>query len=226
VSRWRVTLLALIIAALAGLGIDRFASHPARPPATSGFLGVAEPRELASYRQVDEFAAAVGRKPDIVLFYSNWGEPFRYRFAVTVHDHGGVPFVQLSPVNVSMTAIAAGRHDSYLVSYAREVRRYGYPVIVGFAPEMNGSWNSWGWHHTSPKTWKAAWRHVVTVFRKQAATNVTWVWTINLAGHGTGPISRWWPGAQYVTWVGIDGYSGTPTPSAPRSSRRSARSGS
>ena len=23
---------------------------------------------------------------------------------------------------------------------------------------------------------------------------------------GTGPIATWWPGAQYVTWVGIDGY--------------------
>jgi hypothetical protein len=23
---------------------------------------------------------------------------------------------------------------------------------------------------------------------------------------GTGPIASWWPGAQYVTWVGIDGY--------------------
>ena len=22
----------------------------------------------------------------------------------------------------------------------------------------------------------------------------------------TGPIASWWPGAQYVTWVGIDGY--------------------
>ena len=23
---------------------------------------------------------------------------------------------------------------------------------------------------------------------------------------GTGPVASWWPGAQYVTWVGIDGY--------------------
>jgi mannan endo-1,4-beta-mannosidase len=23
---------------------------------------------------------------------------------------------------------------------------------------------------------------------------------------GTGPVASWWPGAQYVSWVGIDGY--------------------
>jgi len=35
---------------------------------------------------------------------------------------------------------------------------------------------------------------------------VTWVWTIEADHPGTGNISDWWPGAQYVTWVGVDGY--------------------
>jgi hypothetical protein len=30
---------------------------------------------------VTSFAAAVGRRPDIVLYYSGWGEPFLTRFA-------------------------------------------------------------------------------------------------------------------------------------------------
>jgi hypothetical protein len=49
----------------------------------------------------------------------------------------------------------------------------------------------------------AAWRHIVTVF---GARNVTWLWTLQADERGTGPIAAWWPGAQYVTWVGIDGY--------------------
>ncbi len=52
----------------------------------------------------------------------------------------------------------------------------------------------------------AAWRHIVTLFRGQGADNVTWLWTINADSRGTGPIRTWWPGAGYVTWVGIDGY--------------------
>jgi hypothetical protein len=39
-----------------------------------------------------------------------------------------------------------------------------------------------------------------------SASNVTWLWTINQDRPGTGPIASWWPGAKYVTWVGIDGY--------------------
>jgi hypothetical protein len=52
----------------------------------------------------------------------------------------------------------------------------------------------------------AAWRHIVTLFRGQGADNVTWLWTINADVAGSGPIAKWWPGAQYVTWVGIDGF--------------------
>ena len=60
----------------------------------------------------------------------------------------------------------------------------------------------------------AAWRHIVDVFRAQGARNVTWLWTVNAlrppgaparAG-GIGPLAQWWPGANYVSWVGIDGF--------------------
>ena len=54
----------------------------------------------------------------------------------------------------------------------------------------------------------AAWRHIVTVFRQQGADNVTWLWTVNIVDQKGGIPSpaAWWPGASYVTWVGIDGY--------------------
>ena len=39
---------------------------------------------------------------------------------------------------------------------------------------------SWGYRHTSPAAFVAAWRHVVNVFRAQGAYNVTWLWTINI----------------------------------------------
>jgi hypothetical protein len=57
-----------------------------------------------------------------------------------------------------------------------------------------------------PRTFVMAWRHIVRMFRSQGAENVTWLWTINADLPSTGPIADWWPGAGYVTWVGIDGY--------------------
>jgi mannan endo-1,4-beta-mannosidase len=79
-------------------------------------------------------------------------------------------------------------------------------VVIGFGHEMNAPWYSWGYGHVAPSTFVAAWRHIVTLFRGQGADNITWVWTVQADERGTGLIASWWPGAQYVNWVGIDGY--------------------
>ena len=170
------------------------------------YLGVFEPDEELSYKQVEAFGVAVGRQPDIVLAYADWNQPFPASFARTLLEHGAEPLIQLEPTGARMSAVAAGHCDGYLRSYARQVRAFGHPVILSFAPEANGNWYNWGWTHTSPATWIAAWRHVVTVMRQQGATNITWLWTLNIKFPGSGPIRDYWPGAAYVNWVGIDGY--------------------
>jgi hypothetical protein len=198
--------VALIVLAVIGrLVFGAYAPKVAKP-AAGGYLGVAEAGETNSYQPVNDFAASVGRQPDIVLYYSSWKESFQARFAAEVHAHGATPFVQIDPGSTSLATIAAGHDDTYLRSYAGQVKAYGHPVIIGFAAEMNGNWDPWGYQHTSPAVFIAAWRHVVTLFRQQSATNVIWLWTVNVTEQGTGPVQDWWPGASYVTWVGIDGY--------------------
>jgi hypothetical protein len=198
--------VALIVLGVTGRLILGAHVPKAPEPAAGGYLGVSEAGETVSYQPVDEFATAVGRKPDIVLYYGSWKESFNERFAARVHAHGATPFVQIDPGHTSLATIAAGRDDAFVKSYARQVRAYGHPVIIGFAAEMNGDWDPWGYRHTSPAVFVAAWRHVVTVFRQQGADNVIWLWTIDITEPGTGPVQDWWPGAGYVTWVGIDGY--------------------
>ena len=79
-------------------------------------------------------------------------------------------------------------------------------MVIGFGHEMNAYWYSWGYRHLPSVTFVAAWRHIVTLFRHQGTSNVTWLWTLQADEQGTGPIASWWPGENYVTWVGIDGY--------------------
>jgi len=177
--------------------------HPVRPGL---HLGVFEPGETVSYRPVEQFATAVGRNPDIVLYYSGWREPFLTQFSTTVYRHGAEPFVQIEPDHIGIARIAHGYFDTYLRAYAAQVRAYRHPVILSFAPEPNGPWYSWGWTHTSPATWVAAWRHVVDVFNSAGVTNVTWLWTVNVEFTRSGPLQLYWPGSSYVNWVGIDGY--------------------
>ena len=68
-----------------------------------------------------------------------------------------------------MAAIAAGKYDGYLSSYAEAVKAYRHPVILSFGHEMNGSWYPWGYQGTSPPTFVAAWRHIVKLFRALGA---------------------------------------------------------
>lgn len=121
--------------------------------------------------------------------------------------HGAVPLVQINPYNVSLAAIASGQYDGYLSAYAEAVRAYVHPVILSFGYEMNGNWYPWGYTHTSPAVFVAAWRHIVTIFGGLGVQNLTWLWSANIIEiGGIPPPTEWWPGSSYVTWVGIDGY--------------------
>jgi len=155
---------------------------------------------------VTEFVRAAGRQPNLVGYYSGWGEHFATSFARTISSHGAVTILQMDPTDASVPRIASGDYDTYLRIYADTIRNFGHPVVIGFGHEMNATWYSWGYGHVPPRTFVAAWRHIVRLFRGQRADNVTWLWTINADLPSTGPIASWWPGARYVTWVGIDGY--------------------
>lgn len=177
---------------------------PARP---ASYLGVYEAGVPQSYRLIDTFTSAVGHAPNLVLYYSSWGERFQAAFAGKLLAHGAAPLVQIDPAGVSVSAIAAGEYDGYLRSYAAQVRAFGHPVVIGFGHEMNGWWYSWGRSHVPAHTWVGAWRHIVTVFRQDGADNVTWLWTVNvISGSKIPSPDKWWPGSTYVDWVGIDGY--------------------
>jgi mannan endo-1,4-beta-mannosidase len=180
------------------------------PPVSGSYLGVYANGAPASYAGINAFASATGAKPDLVMYYSGWYVPFPRSFADTAANDGAVPLVQMDPDNVSLADIASGQYDAYLYNYAEAVRAYGHPVILSFGHEMNGSWTSWGYGHTSPKVFVAAWQFIVKLFRALRVPNVTWLWTVNIINdaHG-GNIPNptpWWPGGAYVNWVGIDGY--------------------
>ncbi len=175
-------------------------------PGPLHYLGVFEHDTASSYQPATVFTAVAGRRPNLTVYYSGWGMPFRARFATAAARAGAVVLVHMEPWHQSMAAIAAGNSDRYLYQFAAAVRHYGGHVVMSFAPEADGRWYPWGWHHAGPARWVAAWRHVVTVFRQAGATNVTWLWTVSGASRATGHVRRWWPGARYVDWVGVDGY--------------------
>jgi Glycosyl hydrolase family 26 len=159
-------------------------------PGPMHYVGVFEHSTVSTYRPVTLFTAVAGRKPNLTVYYSGWGMPFRARFATAAAQAGAVVVVHMEPWHQSMAAIAAGHSDRYLRRYAA----------------ADGRWYPWGWHHADPARWVAAWRHVVTVFRQVGATNVTWLWVMSGDNRVIGHLRDWWPGRHYVDWIGVDGY--------------------
>jgi mannan endo-1,4-beta-mannosidase len=176
---------------------------------TGAYIGVFHRGAPESYAGITAFTKATGVSPRVVSYYSGWMESFQAGFATQAVNHGALPLVQIDPTKISLAAIASGQYDNYLRTYADSVRSFNHKVILGFGHEMNGPWFSWGWRHTRAKVFVAAWRHIVDVFRQQGASNVIWLWTINVDPPNDDAIqnpARWWPGSTYVNWVGIDGY--------------------
>jgi hypothetical protein len=213
----RIPLIVAVLLAMFALGFagSRLVSsvphppppaHASLPPALASYLGTFEPGAPSDYGQVASFARTANRKPNLVGYYSGWTQPFDIASARMLQAHGAVPFVQIDPTATSIKAIANGTYDDYLRSYADSVRNFRHAVVIGFGHEMNASWYPWGYKRVPAATFVGAWRHIVTLFRKEGAQNVTWLWTLQAVEPGTGPIASWWPGAQYVTWVGIDGF--------------------
>jgi len=211
--------VALAAAALGGAAFRLGGSSSPRPqtahaslaPNQASYLGVFSPDAPPSYGGIASFAQAAGRQPNLAGYYSGWAEPFDTSFAEMLRTQHIIPFVQIDPTDATISDIANGTYDDYLRLYADSVRNFRTNVVIGFGHEMNAPWYSWGYGHVPAPTFVAAWRHIVTLFRAEGAKNVTWLWTLQADGPGTGPIASWWPGASYVTWVGLDGFYYRPT---------------
>ena len=213
----RIPLIVAVLLAMFALGFagSRLVSsvphspppaHASLPSKLASYLGTFEPGAPSDYGLVASFARTANRQPNLVGYYSGWTQPFDMASARMLQAHGAIPFVQIDPTATSIKGIANGTYDDYLRSYADSVRNFRHAVVIGFGHEMNASWYPWGYKRVPAATFVGAWRHIVTLFREEGAQNVTWLWTLQAVEPGTGPIASWWPGAQYVTWVGIDGF--------------------
>jgi hypothetical protein len=220
-SSWKLkvaTAAAVVGAVIAGSVVASGGAHAATlPPASPGFTLGWYAANSASFDAAVVNALPV--KPRIVNYYAGWDQGFNTGFAKAAYADHVETFVEMEPWNCgncgrastpAMTAIAAGKYDSNLTSFGKQVRAFGHPVMVTFAHEMNAPWYPWGKggsEHTTPAQWIAAWDHVVKVVNAAAPGLVTWIWVPNVET-GASAVTPYWPGAKYVNAVGLDGYLG------------------
>jgi hypothetical protein len=138
--------------------------------------------------------------------YMSLGMKIDMSALTTVCAQGALPVIEIDSDRIAFRKVTAGAYDAVLSSYAKELKALNYPVAIDFDHEFNVTVSPWGPKYHGAKDFVNAWRHIVTLFRKVGANDVTWIWNPATIGRGTVPIRPWYPGSAYVTWVGIDGY--------------------
>jgi hypothetical protein len=161
----------------------------------------------AKMDKIELFAQEVGKKPNLVAIFESFRDSFAASEVRKVHEYGALAVIRWEPRDISMAELAAGKHDDYVIAFAKAVRTLNLPIALTFGHEMNGNWYNWGTTNTKPTDFVAAWRHIHELFAAQAATNVLWTWTPNVITYLKKiKLSSLYPGDQYVDWIGIDGY--------------------
>ncbi|MDB4974432.1 MAG: hypothetical protein JWN48_2773 [Myxococcaceae bacterium] len=113
---------------------------------------------------------------------------------------------------ISFAKVAAGAYDPYLLRVAENMRHFPYDLYVRPWGEMNADWSAWQpgsdkQRAGTPEEFIQAWRHVHDLFKKQKVENLKFVFNPDATDdESTVPVTRIWPGAEYVEVLGIDGY--------------------
>ena len=123
----------------------------------------------------------------------------------------------------TLERILSGDFDEALERCAEEARDLGFPIMIEFGPEANGSWFPWSgaWNGRGgdaygdaaipdgPERFRDSYRRIAGIFRRCGARDVTWVFHIAAAA---APREAWnaarhyYPGDDWVDWIGASVY--------------------
>jgi len=143
---------------------------------------------------IEGFEAMLKHKMQYALWFQSWGDSgsaFPAQSVMLAAQKKLTPVITWEPwkrdfanptapqPEYSLAGIASGAHDDYIRAWARGARLVGVPIILRFAHEQSTqpgtiSWYPW---QGDPEGYKAAFRHIVTLFRQEGAKNVQILWS-------------------------------------------------
>lgn len=185
-------------------------------------VGAYDPEVQTDLSGVLRLEQTLGTSMALVQLYAAWGDAptqaFPRRQVEAIAEIGSIPVITWEPWLTAfenslhpdlplrgardrggLAQIAKGTYDFYLDAWAADAARFGRPILLRFAHEMNDPYRyPWGPQNNPPQDFIAAWRHLADRFRKAGAINVLWVWSPHVAYAG---YEVYWPGPEYVDWV-------------------------
>ncbi|MDD4970494.1 MAG: glycosyl hydrolase [Paludibacter sp.] len=198
-------------------------------PASGCYTGVALWQVEFNISLLDTWITKSGKKPNFVMYFSHWADTYDKDFNTTgceaISSRGCIPYITWCPASdgggvtqplYKLTNITAGNFDTYITTYANAIKSWGKPVLLRFGMEMNMDVFPWSGNvngNNDGSDYVDAWKHVHDIFQNVGVTNVTWFWCpyVESMWAGWPNMLNFYPGAQYVDWVGVDGYGYNPS---------------
>ncbi len=185
---------------------------------------------LPSGDQIAEFEAKVGRPINAVGWFIGFNGdkqelpalplaklvdniPDRIVPMLTLEPWGDIKDGEGNPKS-PLDVINNGSLDPYFRQMARDIKTYNRKIRIRFAHEMiqndvpesidpHPGWYPW---QDYPAQYINAFRRFVTIFREEKVSNVEFVWAPNYHMHDFSILAKYYPGQEYVDWIGLDGY--------------------
>jgi len=212
-----ITLILLVFSACVLLN-----SQGKYEPGDGCYIGAFIVNDPVVLGNVDQFETLTNKKHSIYFSYAAWGQPFPAEWVNYYASKGNVVQIAFEP-NGGLNEVVDGE---YIRKWARDANQSGAPILLRWACEMNGDWVAW---HGDPTLYIEKFRLIAGIM-KEEAPNVAMVWAPNdipnIPGNPLYYIHGYYPGDEYVDWVGIDFYgvyfyeNGTPERKDPREKLR------
>ncbi len=170
--------------------------------------------------RLQDLESKINKKVAIAHYFRGWhhlSEPSLADGLNILIDAGWRPMLSANPYFFeeckanSLTlykAISQGNCDDFIRNSAINLKSVKAPFFFRFAWEMNVSTMEWSivYSGSNPDDFKLAWQRIHNIFKEEGVTNAIWVFSPQVDTPSTTPIIQLYPGAEYVDWVGLDGY--------------------
>lgn len=162
---------------------------------------------------LEKLETLVGKKADIQSFFVGWNDNFPTAIANNLKGSNRTLLIFWEQYGVTLDSINEGKSDVYIKNFAAAAKAYGGPIILAPMHEMNGNWDPWGGYDSNDKQINPpakiinVWKRIHQAFKD--VPNVKFAWDVNnvsvpnIAGNAIGV---YYPGNEYVDYVGVDGF--------------------
>jgi beta-mannanase len=195
----------------------------------SRWYGLYTAQSPFNWAEYDQVSQQVGKSTNMVGYFQGFDQDFNADAVQRSWTNGRVPLLtwETAPAQSGNDQkyipgytngdITGGAFDDYLTKYAKALKSNGQPVVIRLDHEMNGTWYNWAdgtTQQNAPGSFVAMWQHVHDVFQREGANDyVIWNWAptrIDALGNAKYQtldyLKAYYPGDDYVDWVGMSGY--------------------